>query len=151
MEFSVKEYEPDWGQWHGVVPIVDGVSLLTRIRDYETANLFDIAGSYAGIEPSSKSPERWVRYLLGEANPEDVESSNGTTWLLGCGCSVAGCWPLEVFVAVERDTVTWDGFRQPHRPERNYSRLGPFVFARDEYEQAVVSLAANLATGSAQR
>lgn len=147
IEFSVKDYRPDWGRWHGVVPMVDGVSLVTRVRDYEAARGFDLPGCYGGIEPSSENTGRWVRYLLGEAYPEDNEPSNGITWLLGCNCSVAGCWPLEARVTVERDRVIWNGFRQPYRPEQDYTAFGPFVFGRDEYEQALASLAASLAGG----
>ena len=113
IEFSLKEYRPDWGKWHGVVPLVDGVSLVTHVRDYEAAQGFDLPGCYGGIEPSSENRGRWVRYLLGEAYPEDDGPSNGITWLLGCSCSVAGCWPLEARVTVERDRVTWNGFANP--------------------------------------
>ena len=147
IEFSVKDYRPDWGKWHGVVPMVDGISLVTRVRDYEAARGFDLPGCYGGIEPSSENTGRWVRYLLGESYPEDNEPSNGITWLLGCNCSVAGCWPLEARVTVERDRVIWNGFRQPHRPAQDYTAFGPFVFGRDEYEQALSSLAASSATG----
>ena len=50
---------------------------------------------------------------------------------------------------VERDRVTWSGFRQPHRPEQDYAAFGQFVFARDEYEQSLARLAASLATDHA--
>jgi hypothetical protein len=145
IEFSVEEYRPDWGGWRGVVPIVDGVSLLTRIHDYEAAEGFDLPGSYAGLEPpDAERVSGWLRYLMGEILPEYNEPVSGATWLLGCGCSVAGCWPLEARVTVESDRVIWDRFRQPHRPRQNYSAFGPFVFARDEYQTAVAKLAATL-------
>jgi hypothetical protein len=81
IEFNVKEYRPDWGKWHGVVLVVDGVSLVTRVRDYEVAQGFELAGSYGGIEPISDGTGRWVRYLVGEVHPEHDEPSNGITWL----------------------------------------------------------------------
>lgn len=126
------------------------MSLIARIHDYEAAQEFDLPGSYGGLEPpDADKVADWVRYLLGEVCPEFHEPSNGTTWLLGCGCSVAGCWPLEARVTVDSETVTWDRFRQPHRPKREYACFGPFVFAHDEYEQAIRHLAATLATDSA--
>ena len=62
IEFSVEEYRPGWAQWHGVVPIMDGVSLLTRIHDYESARGLDPPGSYGGLEPpNSDKAADWVR------------------------------------------------------------------------------------------
>jgi hypothetical protein len=144
--FTVEEYEAAW-VWRGIVPIVDEISLCDRIDEYETAHGFDLPGSYAGIEVNSTDRREWIRYLLGDSNPEDGEATDGTTWLLGCGCSVAGCWPLEARITVGVDTVTWDRFRQPHLPERNYAGFGPFVFSREEYEQAIDSLLAVLSAG----
>jgi hypothetical protein len=151
IEFSVEQYRPDWGGWRGVVPMVDGVSLITRIQNYEAAQGFDLPGSYGGLEPPDAARAAdWVRYLLGEVYPEDNGPSNGTTWLLGCNCSVAGCWPLEARVTIEGDRVIWDRFRQPHRPAQDYAALGPFVFDRDRYEQALAGLASDLSIGSTQ-
>jgi hypothetical protein len=152
IEFSVEEYRPDWGRWRGVVPIVDGVSLLTRIDNYEVAEGFDLPGSYAGLEPpDDERVSGWVRYLMGEVHPDDNEPTGGITWLLGCDCSVAGCWPLEARVSVEHDRVIWDRFRQPHRPQQDYAAFGPFVFDRDEYERAIANLKATLAAYSAKK
>ena len=149
IEFSLEEYRPDWGRWSGVVPVVDGVSLVICIHDYETAQGFDLPGSYAGlVPPHADRVSAWVRYLLREVHPEEDEPVNGTTWLLGCGCSVAGCWPLEARVTVELDRITWDQFRQPHQPRQDYSTFGPFVFARDQYETAVAKLATALVSTS---
>jgi hypothetical protein len=32
--------------------------------------------------------------------------------------------------------VVWDRFKQPHRPERDYSLFGPFVFNAAQYSMA---------------
>jgi hypothetical protein len=150
IEFCVKNYRRPC-KWHGVVPVVDGVSLITLVRNFEKAQGFDLPGSYGGINPSWGRTENWVRYLLGESFPEDGHPSNGITWLLGCSCSVAGCWPLEAHVTVERDRVMWHGFRQPHRPAQDYAAFGPFAFARENYEVAFAKLAADLAASFAQQ
>jgi hypothetical protein len=42
----------------------------------------------------------------------------------------------EAPVRVEDATVTWDGFRQPHRPKRDYAGFGPFVFDLSTYRAA---------------
>jgi hypothetical protein len=122
-------------------------TVLERIRDFEAAQGFDLPGGYGGIGPpyAAEAVAEWVRYLLGEAHPEYDEPSNGITWLLGCDCSDAGCWPLEARVTVDGDRVIWHQFRQPHRPQQDYSAFGPFIFDRDAYEVAVKDLAAALA------
>lgn len=140
IQFTLEKYRPDWGRWQGVAPVVDGVSLVEMVGDFEKAQGFDVPGSYAGLEPSTDDAEQWVRYLWGERLPEDNETSNGVTWLLGCNCSVAGCWPLEAHVVVDPDYVMWDRFRQPFRPQQDYSAFGPFMFSRSEYEQAISNL-----------
>jgi hypothetical protein len=53
----------------------------------------------------------------------------------------AGCWPLEARVVIDEETVTWNSFRQPFRPQRDYSDFGPFTFDRREYEAAIAELA----------
>jgi hypothetical protein len=80
-----------------------------------------------------------VRSLLGEGHPE--YEADGITWLLGCNCAVAGCWPLEARVTIDAHTVTWTSFCQPFRPERDYSDFGPFSFDLREYETAIAELA----------
>jgi len=142
IQFRVEEYRPDWGQWDGVVPLVDNFSLLELITDFESSKGWELAGGYAGISPGFTNASRWVRSLLGNGHPE--YEGDGITWLLGCGCSVAGCWPLEARVTIDDNTVVWNYFRQPFRPERDYSDFGPFIFDRREYEAAVAQLAESL-------
>jgi len=140
--FSFEQYHDPWGNWEGVVPLVDGVSLLKLIADFELAKDWDVPGQYAGIAPAFIDAKRWIRSLRGQGRPEYEQMES--TWLLGCGSSVAGCWPLEARVVIEADTVAWDRFRQPFRPKRDYSGFGPFVFHRGEYEGAVDELAVSL-------
>jgi hypothetical protein len=40
-------------------------------------------------------------------------------------------------VRVEDAAVTREGFRQPHRPKRDYAGFGPFVFDLSTYRAAV--------------
>ena len=48
-----------------------------------------------------------------------------------------------MFLAVnakEPECLVWDGFRQPRRPERDYSNFGPFIFGERQYREAVAAL-----------
>jgi hypothetical protein len=40
-------------------------------------------------------------------------------------------------VLIDRNSVTWAGLRQPHRPTRVYTDFGPFVFRAIDYRAAV--------------
>jgi len=44
-------------------------------------------------------------------------------------------------VIIDDDLVTWRGFIQPFRPQRDYGTFGPFVFRRSQYEHAVREVA----------
>ncbi|MCW2738121.1 hypothetical protein [Nocardioides sp.] len=95
----------------------------------------DLAGSYMGLAP-------WA--IGGSAthfleNPRAVWFEDGDTVLLGCDCGERGCWPLVADITVTHAQVAWSRFRQGHR-EWDLSTLGPFVFARTEYEQALSKL-----------
>ena len=66
----------------------------------------------------------------------------GVIALLGCDCGEVGCWPLESQVLIENDLVTWRGFAQPFRPQRDYGTFGPFIFRKSQYDGAVHEAAA---------
>ncbi|WP_049797412.1 hypothetical protein [Kribbella flavida] len=61
--------------------------------------------------------------------------------LLGCDCGELGCWSLECRVQTDEQYVTWLGFSQPHRPQRDYDGFGPFTFRRTQYERALQDVA----------
>jgi hypothetical protein len=67
--------------------------------------------------------------------------SEDKTALLGCGCGEVGCSPLMARVTVTDETVTWDEFEQPTRPDWDYDEFGPFTFDRSEYERALMAIA----------
>ena len=60
--------------------------------------------------------------------------------ILGCGCGVIECWPLDVSVDVGEKTVIWYGFNMYHRENWDYSSLGRFVFDKQQYFHAVDKL-----------
>lgn len=60
--------------------------------------------------------------------------------ILGCGCGVFDCWPLDVAVEVGKNVVTWYGFNMYHRKNWDYSSLGSFVFDKQQYWSEVDKL-----------
>jgi hypothetical protein len=86
------------------------------------------------------------RYFMGNFDPDSHWKNLGGIWLLGCECGEVGCWPLQCSVRSDGHMVTWDNFKQPHRPERSYSQFGPFIFAQDRYEATVAILCEELSS-----
>ncbi|WP_143064637.1 hypothetical protein [Streptomyces colonosanans] len=78
-----------------------------------------------------------VRHFLGDPAPEFVDPSSCATPVLGCSCGLWGCWPLLTVIATTSETVTWSSFRQPFRREWGELAMGPYVFARSAYEDAL--------------
>lgn len=119
-----------------LLPYVDDVSLVDMVRGYELAAGYDVPGSYAGIVLDHFTFGDLTAYFAGE--PDSAYwADRGVIALLGCDCGEVGCWPLEARVLCRDDLVTWHGFVQPFRPDRDYGAFGPFVFKRAQYELAV--------------
>jgi len=117
-----------------ITPVIDEVSLIDRVKEYEESRGYSPAGAYGGLIPSYFHDGELRIYFLG--NEERQWPRPGQLWLLGCDCGEVGCWPLPARVIVAGDTVSWTDFGQ--RDGRwDYSGFGPFVFARDQYERAV--------------
>lgn len=113
--------------------VIDGRDLLDRVRALEAPQASadgqpELAGSYTGI------PAYEWAYL-----PD--EDDEGRVAVLGCTCGVVACWPLLVRITWKAGTVVWSDFQQPNRGW-SYERLGPFTFAREQYETAVAAVTA---------
>ena len=90
-----------------------------------------LAGDYVGLPVEAVF---WPsRRLLGEPD-EGWDDWEGRISVLGCGCGVVGCWPLQARISVQEDVVVWRDFVQPHCPRWDHSEMGPFTFDREEYE-----------------
>jgi hypothetical protein len=127
-----------------LLPCVDDVSLVDLISGYEHAAGFDVPGAYAGLVLDRFNFGDPTAYLLGR--PDSAYWTKvGVIALLGCDCGEVGCWPLQARVLVDDDHVTWLGFSQPFRPQRDYGSFGPLTFRRSQYERAIRD-AANLAS-----
>ncbi|WP_328765559.1 hypothetical protein [Streptomyces sp. NBC_00272] len=90
---------------------------------------------YGGLAPSDLGDP--ARHFLGNAAPEHRHAPNDATAVLGCLCGIWECWPLFTRITAAPGSVTWSAFRQPHRPARGYLAIGPFVFPRPVYEDAL--------------
>lgn len=92
-----------------------------------------LAGAYSGL--TRLEAVRWPsRHFLGDPA---LSAGSDETVLLGCDCGDWGCWPLFAKVDVSESTVTWQAFRNGHRPAWDLSGLGPFEFERGQYESAL--------------
>lgn len=119
---------------------VDGTDLRDHVYPIElpfaqSEGQASLAARYEGLPANQILPPS--RHLLGDPQPSGAPG----TALLGCECFEWGCWPLLADVHVGLDEMVWSSFRQPHRngPGRrwNYDGLGPFSFARTQYEAAL--------------
>jgi hypothetical protein len=123
---------------------VNGTELPELVREVELPGARaegdeELAGNYVGLVPG------YVRmdvagHFLGGAGAKLYDADDEKVQLLGCGCGEVGCSPLLAQVTVTDDTVTWDEFEQPTRPEWGYDDLGPFTFERSQYERALYEL-----------
>jgi hypothetical protein len=127
-----------------VEPVINNVPLSKLVSAFEIENGFDPAGGYGGLLPDGFCYGPLDAYFLGRAEADYWTYLRGI-YFLGCGgCGEVGCWPLVGKVEVAVDRVVWNEFSQPHRPQRDYSRFGPFVFAREQYASALADLLAKL-------
>lgn len=124
-----------------ITPRVDGIMLTTLAEDFERSHgLNDSAGGYGGLIPEFFAYGPLDRYFLGRSESAYFANTPGRIFVLGCACGEVGCWPLTCQVDARDGAVTWRSFEQPHRPTRDYSSFGPFVFDREQYEGALRSL-----------
>lgn len=144
---------------HLVVPIVDGTRLEDLVERYELLRGLSPAGGYGGIVaehcPSGTLPDyfRGQRRSFAEARrvprwdrrlrPRRLRGRDPRIEVLACGsCGEGGCWPGSVTVSLGETDVVWSGFGNSHRPEWDYSGLGPSYFSRRQYEDALDQLGA---------
>ena len=137
LSFSIQPFE----EVLGITPVVNGVPLTEMVLKFEIDERFEPTGGYGGLIPQWFKYGPLDHYFLGkfEGNVDSVGS--GRIYLLGCGeCGDVGCWPLTARITADLESVIWDCFHQPHRPQRDYSKFGPFVFEAHQYREAVAAI-----------
>lgn len=124
-----------------ITPCIDGVLLTNLVEQFERARgMNDPAGGYGGLVMEFFKYGPLDQYFRGQSETPFFANASGRIYVLGCDCGEVGCWPLTCVVHTEETTITWQAFEQPYRPIRCYSAFGPFVFNREQYEQALRSL-----------
>ncbi|MEM7023094.1 MAG: hypothetical protein AAF637_10940 [Pseudomonadota bacterium] len=127
----------------GVEITIDGISLLTLVRDAETRVGGDPEGAYwaASLENLWLVEEgdggRWFRAVPG------VLGDGGFAPLLVCECGDPWCWGFYATVRVDGDTVSWSDFCHTVSERFNaarYRSIGPLLFERRAYFKALARL-----------
>lgn len=123
---------------------VNGVELPELVREAELPSARsndeeDMAGNYIGLVAGYMRIDLAGQFLGGQGTPM-FDGSREKTQLLGCGCGEVGCSPLMARVTVTDETVIWEEFEQPTRPDWDYDGFGPFTFDRAQYEQALMAI-----------
>jgi hypothetical protein len=124
---------------------VNGVELPDLVREAELPSARsdeeeEMAGNYIGLVAGYMRIDLAGQFLGGQGTPM-FEDDGEQTALLGCGCGEVGCSPLMARITVTDETVTWEDFEQPTRPDWNYEGFGPFRFDRAQYERALMAIA----------
>ncbi|MFC5829625.1 hypothetical protein [Nonomuraea insulae] len=144
--------------------VIDGVPLLELVRraelpyarqeqleraeEYAPEQAPLLAGDYSYF---TRSQCGWPsRHYVGEPGEVAYNQDDDETMLLGCTCGVAECWALLAKIEVTGSAVRWSGFRNNVR-DWDLSGLGPFVFSREQYEQALRTTARGTRRSAAPR
>lgn len=142
LSFSVQPFRTDV---LSVTPVLNGVPLTELVSRFEGEQRFQPAGGYGGLIPEFFNYGSLSSYFLADFGKDSYFGRLRGIYVLGCQCGEVGCWPLISRVIQDKKSVIWDFFRQGHRPERDYSNFGPFIFAENQYRQAVNDLEQEIA------
>jgi hypothetical protein len=134
LSFIVEPLDPPKQVALATVPVIDGRPLTDLVEEFEREHGFDPAGGYGGL----------VFEFFDFGPIEQHFRKSGDVYVLGCDCGEVGCWPLMCQIKADGDTITWAKFSQPHRPERDYSNFGPFIFDSVQHSDAISSLQASI-------
>jgi len=146
ISFSVEALDGYKPAVYAVVPLVDGVPMTDLVAAFEESRPFDLVGCYGGLVPQFFKYGSLDQYFTGCFEPGSYWEQLRGIYVLGCDCGQVGCWPLFCRVRMGENTVAWEGFKQPHRPDRDYSNFGPFVFNAKQYRDAVAKLQMEIAS-----
>lgn len=120
-----------------LTPFVDGRSFVDLVTQYEESHGWEDAGIHEGLVLGREQLQDLPRFLLDGQSLEQFGATG--TVLLGCTCGNIDDGPFFGTVQVTDEHVTWREFQNPLARELDwdYSDLGPFVFDRAQYEQAI--------------
>jgi hypothetical protein len=138
IEKSLSDSRTGFNEIHLLIDDKDFIEIL-RVFEKPFAELegySDLAGNYAWLRAEYTPPEHFLGY--GE---KDYGEDCDKVGLLECVCGCEYCWPFAARITVSDESVIWSDFEQPHRLTDSpsgywdYSKLGPFMFSLQEYQQ----------------
>lgn len=150
IDFVLLPTKPD-DRRGGVRMVINGRDLADAVRGVEATHAAreghpNIAGAYSGLPAGPDICPPSGHFLGKPSSP--LYSYGSKVAVFDCECGCPGCWPLVCQIEVTADTVVWRDFEQVHRRPGHpsgawsYDGLGPFVFSRAQYEQALARLGA---------
>ncbi|PWV79163.1 hypothetical protein [Nocardia neocaledoniensis] len=124
------------------MPSIDTIPLTDLIDTFETSvGMEPVGGRYGGLVPLYVPFESAMEHFHGSS----PLTTGQRTPVLACSCGDFGCWPLSARITSTGDLVVWDHFEQPYRAPRDCAAFGPFLFDREQYDNAVRGLDAAIA------
>ena len=145
LSFEVEPLNPPAQMALSVVAVVDRRRFIEIVSEFERQQGFSPTDGYGGLVPEFFQFGPLDDYFQGRWQLA-ADLLSGQIFVLGCECGEVGCWPLVCRITEVAGYVVWDRFSQPHRPERDYSKLGPFRFEAAQYICAVAALKEQLAS-----
>lgn len=149
LTFQIEPLSPEQPEVLSVTPMLSGVPLTQLVQEFETLQMFNPAGGYAGLVPGNYRFGPLNCHFLADTLAIDHDADWKVTdrYLLGCTCGEVGCWPITADINRTGELITWNNFRQPHRPDRVYSAFGPFHFNFEQYHAVVNAVDAQFLEG----
>jgi hypothetical protein len=132
IEFRRGTTTPAWGAGNDVSTVdvlIDGACLKTLWQEATGTDHQSLLAH--GL---SNDLEMWGPYSTGATDSYRRDVPSGFVPVLTCSCTTFGCGGVYARITFTPTTATWRDFRRVRRTET--SPVGPFVFDRQQYEDA---------------
>lgn len=123
IEFVVAHEELGLGRQLCAEPVINGTNLVNVLKHCDGTSV-----GYAGLPPD--------QLLRNLSQPEPSFDAQ----ILRCTCGDDGCSWARAVVEMRKDDVVWRDFRASGARAPAYSGVGPYRFAREEYDRRLSEL-----------
>lgn len=123
IEFVVAHQELGLGRQLCAEPVINGTNLVKVLKRCDGTSV-----GYAGL-----APDQLFRNLSQTEPSFDAQ-------ILRCTCGDDGSSWARTVVDVRQDDVAWHDFRASGARATSYSGVGPYRFAREEYDRRLSEL-----------